>query len=63
MLLVVRWLRLSLLSHSVLPVTLMVNWRPCGPCTTKDWPVAIDADDGGVELVDVGRRSRGCRRR
>ena len=41
MLLVVSELRLSLLSHSVLPVTLMVNWRPCGPCTTKDCAVVL----------------------
>ena len=31
MLLVVSELRLSLLSHAVLPVTLTVKLRPCGP--------------------------------
>jgi len=40
MLLVVRSLRPSLFCQSVWPLTLIVHWRPWGPCTMNDCPVA-----------------------
>ncbi len=54
MLLVERELMLSLFSHSVLAVDVDGEVAAVRSLDDEGLRVGVDADDGGVELVDVG---------